>query len=199
VSDLDSWLDEFRPYISSTKVCGRADLIQEHARLDAALVSLRAEDGDMLASQRVADAKAAVEAVQAQIEASEKEFTFQGIGNEAWWELKKAHPPSEAQRKDGLDVNMETFPAALIAVASADPKVTATQAATMGAKFPPGEYQKLFDAAMEANGQVAGPPKSVMAALIDRHRLNGGSSTTAALEDSLAASSSEDDGDPSTD
>jgi len=198
VTDLDAWLEDYKPYISSTKVCGRADLIAEHQRLDRALLEAQSASADMLASTEVAEAKRAVRDIEAEIEASQREFTFQGIGNKPWQDLKRAHPPSEAQRREGLDTDIEAFAPALIAAASLDPKVSPAQAQKMMDRFPPGEFGKLYESALEANGQVAGPPKSVTAALIEAFRQNGGSSTSAAPEESPDLSSWDDNDDLST-
>jgi hypothetical protein len=194
VSDLDAWLEDYRPYIATVRVCGRADLIAEHARRDAEMQAAVAESADMLASTAVDAARAAVDAVEAEIAASEKEFTFQGLGNKEWQDLKRAHPPTQAQREERLDTNMEAFAPALIAASSLAPKISPAQALTMMDRFPIGEFEKLFQGALEANGQVAGPPKSVMAALIGASRQNGGYSTTPAPEVSPEASSSDDNG-----
>jgi hypothetical protein len=188
--DLDAWLEDYRPYISSTKVCGRADLILAHAEADVALHVARQTNGDILGtSPEVVEAKRRVDDIQAQIERSEKEFTFQGVGQRGYFDLKKAHPPKEEDVRNGTDVHMETFAPALIAASSLEPKVTEAQAKKMLDRFPLGEFQKLFDTAFAANGQVVGTPKSGAAALIELSRLNGGSSTTALPEESPGASS----------
>lgn len=188
--DLDAWLEDYRPYVSSTKVCGRADLILAHAEADVALHAARHAGKDILGtSPEVVEAKRRVDELQAEIEASEKEFTFQGLGQRGFFDLKRQHPPKEADVKQGLDVHMETFAPALIAACSLEPKVSAEQAQKMLDRFPLGEFQKLFDAAFASNGQVAGPPKSAAAALIELSRQNGGSSTTALPEESPEASS----------
>lgn len=198
MSDLDAWLDDYRPYISSVRVCGRADLVGEHERLNAELTAAVAADKDMLASERVAEAKVAVESVQAAIEASEMEFTFQGLPFKEWQDLKRQHPPTEGQRTRGHDTNMETYAPALIAATSLEPKISSEQATRLVERLPLAEAEKLYEAALNANGQVAGPPKSVLAAHIDQVRLNGDSSTTALPEASPAPSSSDDDDEPST-
>jgi hypothetical protein len=198
VSDLDAWLDDYRPYVSTVKVCGRADLVAEHERLNADLIAAVAADKDMLASERVAAAKATVKAVEAEIEASERTFTFQGLGQREWQDLKRQHPPTEEQRERGHDSNMETYAPALIAATSLDPKISVEQATRLLERLPIAEAEKLYEAALNANGQVAGPPKSVLAAHIDQVRLNGASSTTALPEGFLGASSSDDGDEAST-
>jgi hypothetical protein len=189
--DLDAWLDDYKPYISSAKVCGRPDLIAAHTEAELALTAAVAAAGDMLADKGVSEARGVVEAVQEQIEASEKSFTFQGMGQRQWQDLKRKNPPNETQRREGLDTNMERFAPAAIAASSLDPTITVDQAEKMLTKLPPGEFEKLFQATLEANGQVIGAPKSATAAFIERFRQNGGSSITALPEESPEASSSD--------
>lgn len=176
--DVDAWLDDYEPYITSTTVCGKASLIAEHARLDQAWMAAKSQAADVMHDPAEAEAERALRECQARIEASERTYTFQSAGHKAWQDLKRKHPPSEDQRKEGLDTNVEEFSVAAIAACSLQPKVTETQARKMSDKLPPGEYEKLFKAVLEANGEVLGAPKSVLAVLTDRSRQNGGSSTT---------------------
>lgn len=189
--ELDGWLDEYKPYISTVRVCGRPDLVDEFARAERALAEAQAAAADMLSDKGVTAAKRAVEDVQDRIAASEKEFRFQGIGAQAFQDLKRTYPATEEQRKEGLDADMERWAPALIAAASIEPKVTETQARRMLQTLPITEFEKLFGAAVESNGQVIGAPKSVLAASIDVFRQNGGSSTTPLRKGSRGRSSSD--------
>lgn len=180
MSDFDAWLNEYKPYIASAKVCGRADLIVEHQRREQALLAAKLAASDTLHDAKLSAAKKAIQEIETQIQTSEQEFTFQGIGQRQWQDLKRAHPPTDQQRADGLDADMESFAPALLAVSSVEPKLTPEQASKLMDMLPPGEYEKLFKAALEANGQVVGPPKSVLAAAIDALPQNGEYSTTAA-------------------
>lgn len=197
MTDLDAWLDDYKPPIVTVSVCGRGDLLVAHARADAALAAARATDADMLASAETAEAKRVVEALEAEMEGSQQEFSFQGIGHQAWQGFKRQFPPTEQQRRDGMDCNLDRFAPAVISAASVDPKISPEQAARMATKLPEGEYEKLYEAVLQANGQVMGTPKSVLAAFIEQSRQNGGSSTTAAPEESPDQSSLAGNDDPS--
>jgi hypothetical protein len=198
--DLDTWLDDYRPYTTEVSVCGRADLVARRQQLDVELSDAirQAKSDDLLNSPAVAAARRAVDDNDAAVAAAQRTFRFAGIGNEAWHNLKRAHPPGDSDRLVGNDTNLVRFAPALIAAASADdPKVTVDQATKLMGKLPPGEFDKLFDAALQANGQVIAAPKSDLAALIDGSPLNGGSSTTSLPEASPDPSPSADDDAPS--
>lgn len=198
--DLDTWLDDYRPYTTEVSVCGRADLVARRQQLDIELSEAirEAKRDDLLNSPAVSAARRAVDENDSAISGAQRTFKFAGIGNEAWHNLKRKHPPTDTDRLVGNDTNLVRFAPALIAAASADePKVTVDQATKLMAKLPPGEFDNLFDAALQANGQVIAAPKSDLAALIERSPLNGGSSTTSLPEASPDPSLSDDGADPS--
>lgn len=200
MSDLDTWLDDYRPYTTEVSVCGRADLVARRLQLDVELSEAmrEAQRDDMLNSPAVTAARRAVDDNDAAITGAQRTFKFAGVGNEAWHNLKRKHPPTDTDRLVGNDTHLVKFAPALISAASADdPKVTLPQAETLMRKLPPGEFDKLFDAALQANGQVVAGPKSDLAALIERSPLNGASSTTSLPEASPDPSLSDDVDDPS--
>jgi hypothetical protein len=63
--------------------------------------------------------------------------------------------------------------------------------------LPPGEFTKIYRAVLEANGEVLGAPKSVLAALTARMRKSGDYSTTEPPEESPAGDFSGTLADPS--
>ncbi len=198
--DLDTWLDDYRPYTTEVSVCGRADLVARRQLLDVELSDAikAAEKDDLLNSPGVSAARRAVDENDEAIAGAQRTFRFAGVGNEAWQNLKRKHPPTDVDKLVGNDTNLIRFAPALIAAASADdPKVTVAQAETLMRKLPPGEFDKLFDTALQANGQVIAGPKSDLAALIERSPLNGASSTTSLPEASPDPSLSDDADGPS--
>lgn len=185
--DVDAWLNDYKPYIATAKVTGRADLIAEHARLDSAWADAKNDAKDVMHDPTEKAAERALRECQAAIEASERTYTFQSAGHQAWQNLKRKFPPSEDQRKTGLDIDLEPFSVAVLSACSLKPKLTEEQGRRMLEILPPGEYEKLYRAVLEANGEVLGPPKSVLAVLTDRSRANGDSSTTGLPEESRVA------------
>lgn len=176
--DLDGWLDDYQPLVTEARVVQKASLVAKHARLDQAYMVARTNAGDVMHDPAIAEAERALLDCEDELAASEKVFTFQSTGHEAWQTLKRKHPPSAEDRDADTDVCMETFAPAAIALFSHDPKITQTQAETMQRKLPPGEFAKVYRAVLEANGEVLGAPKSVLAALTARMRKRGDYSTT---------------------
>lgn len=190
--ELDLWLDDYDAPVVTVEVCGKAGLIAAHAEADAALLAARASAEDMLASADVRAARLKVEDLEAQMEASKKTFSFKGIGSKPWRDLKRKFPASQDQLRHGFDCDLDRFVPAAIAASSHEPSVTVAQATRMATTLPEGEYEKLYEAVLQANGVVVGTPKSVLAAHIALYQGNGDSSTTAAREESPEAPSSDD-------
>lgn len=195
--DLDSWLDGYEAVVTEAKVVQKAALIADHARLQQEWIEARADAAGVMHDPAVSAAETALRECEAEIGASEKTFRFQGIGHEPWQTLKRKHPPTDEQRDQGLDVNLDTWAPAVLAACSHDPKITLPQSQTLMRKLPPGEFEKLFAAVGAANGEVAGAPKSVLAVLTERSRRNADSRTTGLQEGSLGADSSDTLADPS--
>lgn len=182
--DLDSWLDGYEALVIEAKVVQKAALISEHSRLELAWIDAKNAAKDVMHDPVPAAAETALRACEAEIAASEMTFKFTGIGHEAWQNLKRKHPPTQAQRQEGDEVNLEAWAPEVVAACSLEPKITLPQAQTMMRKLPPGEFEKLFLAVRQANSEVAGPPKSVLAALTERNRLRNAFSTTGLQEGS---------------
>jgi hypothetical protein len=195
--DLDTWLDGYEAVITEAKVVQKAALIAEHARLHQQWLTARAAAAEVMSDPAAAAAEQALQECEEKIGASEKTFRFQGIGHEPWQKLKRKHPPTDEQREQGLDVNLDEWAPEVLAACSYDPKITLPQAQTLMRKLPVGEFEKLFEAAGAANGQVAGAPKSVLAVLTERGRRNGASRTTGLPAGSPAVDSSGTLADPS--
>lgn len=91
---------------------------------------------------KVAEAKAAVDKAEKQVEAATVVFRFRSVGRDAWRKIKEEHPPTEAQRaavkkEFGPDAepewNTDTFPAVAISATCVEPAMTVEQ------------VQELFD------------------------------------------------------
>jgi hypothetical protein len=195
--DLDTWIDDYEAVVTEAKVVQKASLIAEHSRLQQEWLTARAAAREVMHDRAAAAAETALRECEAKIQASELTFKFQGIGHQPWEKLKRKHPPTAAQRSDGLDVDLDTWAPEVVAACAIDPKVTLAQATKLMDVLPPGEFEKLFAAVGQANGEVAGAPKSVLAVLTERARENGGSPTTGLPEESPSDDSSGTLADPS--
>lgn len=195
--DLDQFLDGYEPRRIEVTVCGKAALVARHEQLDAELLAARQASRDDFHNREVARLSREVQEVEAEIEASQATFVFEGRSFEEWQTLKRKHAPTlEQRREQGLDVNLDTFALPAITACAVDPKISTDQAARLAATLPDGEVQKLFRAVWAANGETL-TPKSVLAAAIERVTANGKSSITAVLAESLGEPSSADAGEPS--
>jgi hypothetical protein len=173
--DLDAWLDSGVVRSDSVKVCLRADLIAHHTELDIELNRARTSAEKQRIAKRVTK-------LEAEIEAAQQEFKFEGLAAREYADLRRAHLPTNLQLAGDqqLDHNPETFPPALVAASCVEPELSFEDAEKImkSKKVDFSEWQKLFGCALGVNLEVAMPPKSLLAtAILSR---NGGSSTTAA-------------------
>lgn len=88
-------------------------------------------------------------------EVIEFSILFRAISPTRYDELRGEHPPTPAQRKDGLNFNPDTFQAALVAECSADPKLTEEDAKELwdSGNWNKGELQALFLGAVQVCSQ----------------------------------------------
>lgn len=196
---IDEFLDSYEEPVVEAKVCMKANLVAEHARLDGELQEARLAAADVMHDPEVSRLRQAVEELEGRIAASQRTFAFRSIGHLEWQNLKRKHPPTKEQRAEGLDINVETFVVPAIAACAAKPEMTLAQANELARRLPEGEIQKLFRAVMQANSETL-LPKSMLAAAIGRLDQSDRSSTTAALAEFLGQRSSDANGDrsPST-
>jgi hypothetical protein len=198
--DVDEFLDGYEVQQIPATVCMKAALVAEHQDADAAFNRAAREAGDVMHDPEVSRCRDRVKDIERQMEEASRTFWFKGVSYRAWHDLKRRYPPTEAQRRDGLDVNIETFTIPALVMCSSKPKISETQANRLAETLPEGEIQKLAAAVWEANREFM-VPKSVLAAAIGGVVQSDRSSITAALVESLAAGSSDADNgaSPSTD
>jgi hypothetical protein len=190
--DVDQFLDGYEVQQIPATVCMKAALVAEHQAADEAFNRAAREAGDVMHDPEVSRLRGRVQDLERQMDEASRTFWFKGVSYRAWHDLKRRHPPTEAQRRDGLDVNIETFTIPAIVLCSSKPKISETQANRLAETLPDGEIQKLAGAVWQANRDFM-VPKSVLAAAIGGVGQSDRSSTTAALAASLAASSSDAD------
>jgi len=79
---------------------------------------------------------------------SEVELKFEAISYKELDALQAKHPPTQDQRVNGASFNRNTFPPALIAACSVEPKITETDAREIWSseEWSTGELNTLFDA-----------------------------------------------------
>lgn len=166
----------------------RHELRDEHARLDALLMTLTSDTIDEH-PDRIDTVRRLAE-IEAEFEQSMLEFRFRAIGHRAWADLLRKHPPTRQQLTANrqLDHNPESFPYEAIAVSCVDPVMTAAEVRRLDASplIDVAAWIELWNACLTANVQAA-VPNSLAAGLILRR--NGGSGITAVNGASHAVSS----------
>ena len=173
VPDLDAFLDGYELPVEEVPICGRAGLVADHARAEAAVLAARADAGLGGETQELLDNLAAIEA---EIEASVIVFRVTAVSQRRWADLLAAHPPTSDGRKKGMPYNPESFdPAALVACA-VEPAVTSEQAARLRDTLPTVEWARLMLAVLTVNQEATAPPKSLLLSAL--HLTSETSSTT---------------------
>lgn len=184
---LDDFEKAHQPARATARVGFRQDLWDRHARLEAELVAaVRADTTENRDPQAPAVAEA-LAALEAEIDANEKLFTFASIGRQRWTKLLAEHPPSAEHRELGSDHDPETFPPAAVAASAVDPILSIETASVMFNELNISQWNRLWSACLAANLGGGESPKSAVATAVLKRREP--SSTTAPPEESLAASS----------
>ena len=172
---VDDLLAEVTPRIISVRVLLRQELLDQHAEMDAELEA--AVQRDRSAGERSIDEEPEATAIaarilelQGEIENAKREFVFKRIGKRAYSDLLAAHPPTAEQRRTSpkLDHNPETFPGALVAASCQSPKMTLDQVRKFEEVLDWGQFNQLYQAALDANLGGGDSPKSMLAGGIAR-------------------------------
>lgn len=188
-SPVDDFLDGYRLPVEEVPVCGRPDLIFEHAKAEsemarhAATFALSGPPTELV--ERLA-------ALEAEIEQSVTVVRLQGLGNGAWLDLRAQHPPTREQKDNGFGVNPDTFEAAALVACAVEPTYEDDQAHRMRRTLAPGEWGALTDAIYRLHEGRSNVPKSLLLSAL--RPVNDASSDTPQDEGSLAERSSGDSG-----
>lgn len=89
-------------------------------------------------------------------------LTFRALPRPVWEQLLRDHPPSEAQADQGMEYNVETYPAALIAACHVERDDAGTEVPGMSEQdaqelldtWPDSEAKALFTTAMVVNQTI---------------------------------------------
>lgn len=182
---------EASPREVSARVLLRQDLAERHAALERELGRVAAEDLRENREPLALGVAQEIEALEAEMEACKRTFTFRSIGHRKWADLIAKHPPTRAQlaANSRLDHNPERFPCAAIAATCVSPEMTEEQAFELEGHLTLAQWSILWVSCLEANTGGGDSPKSQAAGAI--LRASGGSARTAAAMASLGASSSD--------
>lgn len=187
--NIEEILAEMTPRIVKVRVLLRQDLLTQHAELEDRWLAERAEDERENRTAVAPEIAKQLAALEDEIDAAKREFSFKSIGRAAWVTLVGKYPPTKEQLKHDRSLRFDPLrlPAAAVAATSHEPKLTIDQATQLEDAVPDQVFEALWGAACQANVGSNETPKSLAAGMI-RH-LSGASGTTAALEGSLDQSS----------
>lgn len=100
---------------------------------------------------------------------AEVTFTFEAIGAQPWRRLVGQHPPSDEQRRTGLDYDPDSFPVHAIAASLVEPAGDVAQVQVLADKLSSGQWDRLWRACLMLNrqdGQVG--ESSAASAILER-------------------------------
>lgn len=162
MSDMKDILGRVKPVISETYVCLDGDLYPE---LDRAQQALDAVSGWKSKSLDDVDPRPALREQLAEVEelmrATSQRFTFRSIGDKASSDLLAAHPsPKDEDGEEKFAWDPQTYPAALVAAASVDPKMSVEEVTALFDVFNLAQRNKIFGAAYSANNHAVDVPFS---------------------------------------
>lgn len=206
-NDLDQWLDEATPDEVTVRVPLNRRLVAEYRRISDELLETRAETSGQSTldggDDRMVELSEQLVAVQAEVDASARPFTFRCIEREQRRQLAADHPASDVQRKEqeaanrdlrpedrvqvSAMVDPETYLPALMAASCSQPGMSVEQAVKLREFLPDEAWNELAGAVHQVNIEGTSIPKyerSIAAML--RSALN---STTPQTEASLSLSS----------
>ncbi|GGS33260.1 hypothetical protein Snoj_32660 [Streptomyces nojiriensis] len=115
-----------------------------------------AQRPEVLAAEgRLADA-------QKELDQETERLTFRALPRPAWEQLLREHPPTEAQADAGMEYNVETFPAALIAACHIErdaagaevPSMTEADAQELLDSWADADAKALFTTALVVNQTI---------------------------------------------
>jgi hypothetical protein len=173
----------YRRVQTATVVVVKQSLRDEHAELEALLSTLTSDTID--APEGLVETAERLAEIEAEFEASKWTFKLAAIGQRAWADLLRAHPPTPAQKKAdrGAEFDDPAFPYAAIAASTAlvlkpgdDAPDTLPDAGTVWTAEQVAEFHQsplcdvkawsdLWQACITAN-VVASAPKSLAASIL---------------------------------
>lgn len=162
---IDDLLDSTEPRTASVKVAVRGSAASEAQRLGERLTAAVA-----VGSDEVDELRAQLEALGREVEDTSVEFTFTAMGRTQWSKLLRQHPPKKGDREQGYDYDPVSFPP--VAMDRCCDQLNQAQAQQLADKLTAGEFDRIWQACLEANVAVEDASSvplyaSKLAALLD--------------------------------
>lgn len=186
---FDDVLAGFTAQRATARITMRGDLAVELERLGEQLDEAKRfdEEANDAATATALPIAERIAELEAEADASVREFVFECIGARQWSDLVAAHPPSAEQKDEGAQWG-ETFGEAAMQRSCVQPKMTEAQCRTLRSRLSVGQWGKLFAAMVQANvGDETGPKSQLASQLL---RASNPKPTTASRKGSPARLSS---------
>lgn len=155
--DLDGWLAGYETRRKTVVVYQRPRLVDRLAEIDVELAELSLRD-DAEIETRAKTLADEAKRVNADLEASARQFTVQACSHEDWYRLMATHAPTDGNRAD--------FDAHAIALCLVDPKVTPEQAKQLAETLRPDDWDRIRLAVIEVVEGAVEVPKSGLATAV---------------------------------
>lgn len=140
-------------------------LLAEHEELTERLQRALQRSANSLAGGTGARALAEqVEAVEARLADATATFRFRGLGRNQFRRLIEDH-----KGEDGAVWDKETFPVALVAACSLNPRMSEDDVRGLGDTITDGQWEELWDAAFAACREADDIPFNVAASVVTRN------------------------------
>lgn len=159
--NVDDFLSQREGNEDSCQIVMKGRLADEISRLqDEFKMARRLDESENRVPQApgIADQ---IEALRAEMEASARTFEFEELPRHEYEDLIGEHPPRKVDSEGGAQWNADTFPPALIAAASKEPKLTPKDAQRLWDDLPFGEARRLWLTALSPQGKVGSVPLAV--------------------------------------
>jgi len=183
---VDDFLNGYSGPVEEVPICGRPDLIAEHAKVESEVAEHRGPGGSMAGAP--ADLLDRLAALEAEIDDTVLVFKLRGLSYGEWTTKQGEHPPKD----ESMRYDPDTFEPAVIAACAVDPALTVDQATRLRDTLPPSEWQALTAAMYRLHGARSTAPKSLLLSVL--RPLNGDSSDTPPSTESPEAGSLADPG-----
>lgn len=175
--DFKDKLKNARPHTLTVEICLRGDLVAEIERLDRELVAAgKTPAAGMEDGARLREIAERIEAIRDEMAADENSHTFaiQALPGPKYRALKAEHPPrlDEDGRVDDRDriigANIDAIAEPLVRACIVDPVLDDATWEQVNNALTDGQFDKLFLAALKANGGEVSIPFSRAASLVMR-------------------------------
>ncbi|MGI5233839.1 hypothetical protein [Actinoallomurus sp. CA-142502] len=167
MADIEDILGSAELPQKTVELCLKGNLQADFEVLERQLREAEETDDDALAGGvRARELAEQIEDVRRKMAEHVTMFRFTALGAKSYSDLLAKHPPTEEQKQAGAGVNLDTWPAALVAACALDPKMTVEQAERLHDKITDGQWEELYDTALACNRKKVDVPFSFAASAI---------------------------------